>query len=322
MTNHTGPKDHTGAKVTVVGVGTVGAAVAFALAAGGLATELALIDADRRRAEGQAWDLSDAAAFIKPVNIYPADYPDSVGSRVVVFAAGAPRAVGQSRLDLARENLEILRSTFPRILRYCPDAVYVIVTNPVDVITYAANRLADMGDERILGTGTALDTSRFKSLLARHTKVDPRNVHAYVVGEHGDSEVALWSRVSVAGFPIDDYCRQQGLPAPDRAELFSRVVRAGEGIIARKGATQFAISIAVARIVEAILRDERSVMTVSGMIEGVYGLEGPNCFSLPAILDAGGRHRPLQLALDPEEMTLLRESAARLKQVHREVGQA
>lgn len=314
--------DRKGAKVTIVGVGTVGASVAFALAAGGLATELALIDVDPRRAEGQAWDLSDAAAFIKPVNIYAADYPDTVGSSVVVFAAGAPRASGQSRLELARENLEIAKQTFPRAVRYCPDAVYVVVTNPVDVITYAAMRMADVDDGRVMGSGTVLDTSRFKSLLARHCRVDARNIHAHVVGEHGDSEVVLWSLASVAGLPIADFCREQGLPEPDRVEMVDQVVRAGAGIIARKGATQFAPSIAVARIVEAVLRDERSVLTVSGMIEGVYGLEGPNCFSLPAIVDAEGRHAPLPMTLAPEELAALRASAARLKEAHHEVGLA
>jgi len=312
--------DRRGAKVTVVGVGTVGASVAFSLAAGGLATELALIDVDRRRAEGQAWDLADAAAFIKPVNIYAADYPDTVGSAVVVFAAGVPRAPGQSRLSLARQNLDILKQTFPRALRYCPEAVYVIVTNPVDVITYAAVRMADVREGQVMGSGTVLDTSRFKSLLARHCRVDPRNVHAHVVGEHGDSEVVLWSLASVAGLPIADYCRERGIPQPDRAEVVDKVVNAGAGIIARKGATQFAPSIAVARIVEAVLRDERSVLTVSGMVEGVYGLEGPNCFSLPAVVDARGRQDPLPLALAPDELEALRKSAARLKEVHREVG--
>ncbi len=311
-----------GAKVTIVGVGTVGASVAFALAASGLATELALIDVDRRRAEGQAWDLGDAAAFIKPVNIYAADYPDTVGSSVVIFAAGVPRAPGQSRIELARQNLEILKQTFPRVVRFCPDAVYVVVSNPVDVITYAAVRMADVDDGRVMGSGTVLDTSRFKSLLARHCRVDPRNIHAHVVGEHGDSEVLLWSLASVAGLPVAGFCRERGLPEPDRADMTDRVVGAGAGIISRKGATQFAPSIAVARIVEAVLRDERSVLTVSGMIEGVYGLEGPNCFSLPAVVDAAGRHGPLPMTLAPDELTALRASAARLKDVHQEVGLA
>lgn len=309
-----------GAKVTVVGAGTVGASVAFSLAAGGLATELALIDVDRRRAEGQAWDLSDAAAFIKPINIYAADYPDIVGSAVVIFAAGVPRAPGQSRLELARQNLEIMRQVFPRALRYCPEAIYVIITNPVDVMTYAAVKIADGHEGQVMGSGTVLDTSRFKSLLARHCQVDPRNIHAHVIGEHGDSEVVLWSLASVAGVPIADYCRERGIPEPDPAEVTDKVVRAGAGIIARKGATQFAPSIAVTRIVEAVLRDERSVLTVSGMIEGVYGLEGPNCFSLPAIVDAGGRREPLPLSLSPEELEALRASAERLKAAHQEVG--
>jgi L-lactate dehydrogenase len=308
-----------GAKVTIVGVGAVGSGIAFALAWGGLVTELVLIDTDRRRAEGEAWDLDDAAAFIKPVQIHAADYPDSAGSRVVIFSAGQPRAVGQSRLELARTNLEVLRESFPRVLRYCPEAVHLIVTSPVDIITFAANRLADIGDERVVGLGTVLDTSRFKRMLARHMRVDPRNVHAYVVGEHGDP-VPLWSRVSVAGFHLDDYCREQGLPLPDRAELLKPMLSRADEIIGRKGLTQFAASIAVARIVEAVLRDERSVLTVSGMVEGVYGLEGPNCFSLPAVVDAVGRHRPLPLALSEEEMTKLRETAAHLRQVHRELG--
>ncbi len=308
-------------KVTVVGVGKVGASVAFALAAGGLATELVLIDSDRRRAEVQARDLSDAAAFVKPVQVRAADYPDSVGSGVVIFSAGVLPAAGRSGLDLARRNLEVLRQAFPRVLRYCPEAIFVIVTNPVDVLTYAANRMADVGEERVLGSGTVLESSRLRSLLARQVRVDPRNVHAYVVGEHGASEVALWSRASVAGIPLDDYCRHYGLPLVDRAECFERVVRAGEDILA-EGTTQYAISIAVARIVEAVLRDERSVLTVSGMLEGVYGIEGPNCFSLPALVDAGGRRRPLPLTLAPDELEAIRRSAKRLKEMHRALGLA
>jgi len=308
-----------GAKVSIVGAGAVGSSIAFALAAEGLATELVLIDKDRHRAEGEAWDIDDAAAFIKPVHVRAADYPDSAGSRLVVFAAGTPPDVNRGEVELARENLSILRESFPRILRYCPEAVFILVTSPVDVMTYAANRLADIGDERIMGTGTVLTTSRFKRTLARQVGVDPRNVHAYVVGAH-DQPLPLWSRVSVAGFHIDEYCRRLDIPPPDREELFEPVRRGAEEVIRRKGVTQFAVSIAVARIVEAVLRDERSVLTVSGMIEGAYGLEGPNCFSLPALVGAAGRRRPLPLALSPEELVQLQEAAARLKTLHRELG--
>jgi len=315
--------DRRAGKVTIVGAGTVGSSVAFVLTAGGLATELVLIDTDQRRAEGQAWDLADAAAFIKPVNIEVADYPDAVGSAVVVFCAAAPVGPDTSMADHARANLALLDESFPRIIRFCPNSVYVMVTDPVDVVTYAANRMADIGDNRILGLGTVLDTSRLKSLLSRHVRVDARNIHAYVVGQQGESEVALWSRVSVAGLHIDEYCRESGIPVPDRETIFGQVVRAGEDIVARKGeATQYAVSIAVARVVEAVLRDERSVLTVSGMVEGIYGLEGPNCFSLPALVDAGGRRMPIPMALAPEELEALRESAARLKRFHREVGLA
>jgi len=308
-----------GAKVSVVGAGVVGSSIAFSLAAEGLATELVLIDKDRRRAEGQAWDIDDAAAFIKPVHVRAADYPDSAGSRVVIFAAGASPNVDHGSIELARENVGILKESLPRVLRYCPEAVFIIVTSPVDVITYAASRIADIGDERIMGTGTVLCTSRFKRTLGRHVGVDPRNVHAYVVGAN-DQPVPLWSRVSVAGFHIDEYCRKQAIPPPDREKLFEPVRRGAEAVIRRKGVTQFSVSIAVGRIVEAVLRDEHSVLTVSGMVEGVYGLEGPNCFSLPAIVRAGGRRRPLPLALSPEELSWLQEASARLKDVHRELG--
>lgn len=310
--------DRPAAKVTTVGAGAVGSAIAFSLAVGGLVTELCLIDGDHRRAEGEAWDIDDAAAFIKPVRVVPGDYPDAAGSRVVVYAAGVPRAVGQSRLDVARANLVVLNETFPRVLRYCPDAVHLIVTSPVDVMTYAALRLADYDERRVFGTGTVLDTSRLKRSLARHARVDPRNVHAYVVGQHGEP-VALWSRVSVAGFALEDYCREQGLPVPDQDALFGAMLQGADRIIERKGVTQFAVSIAVARVVEAVLRDERSVLTVSGMVEGAYGLEGPNCFSLPVVVDAAGRRRPLAPPLADGELERLRTTAAQLRELHREL---
>lgn len=302
-----------GRKIAIIGVGSVGASVAYALAVTGVANELVLVDVNRRRAEGEAMDLAHAAAFIKPVEIYAGDYGDCRDASIIVFTAGANQKPGETRLDLLQKNCAILRETLPRVMPLREGAILIIVANPVDVLTYAALKITGLTQERVLGSGTALDSSRFRHALSNHLGAASRNIHAYVVGEHGDSEVLLWSHAYIAGTGTDDYCRLAGLPPVDREAVDRSVRKAGYEIISRKGATYYAISLAVKQICEAVLRDENTILTVSGLIDGIYGIEGC-CLSLPCLVNAGGKRRPLELLLAPEEEKALFRSAEVLKE--------
>ncbi|MBC7105098.1 MAG: L-lactate dehydrogenase [Firmicutes bacterium] len=306
-------------KVAVVGTGYVGAAVAYTLMLSGLVRELVLVDIDRARAEGEAMDMAHGESFVRPVKVYAGDYGDCRGAKIVVFAAGAAQSPGQTRLELVARNVGVLQQALPPLTEACPDAILLMVTNPVDVLTYAASRITGWPVERVIGSGTVLDSSRFRYALSRHCRVDPRNVHAYIIGEHGDSEVPVWSRATIAGLSVEEYCRQRGLPPPDRQAVFEEVRGAAYEIIARKGATNLAISLAVRRICEAILRDEHSVLTVSGLVDGPYGLRGV-ALSLPGVVGARGREAVLVPTLSPEEEAALRRSAEILASVQAEVG--
>lgn len=302
-----------GRKIAIIGVGSVGASAAYALAVTGVANELVLVDINRRRAEGEAMDLAHAAAFIKPVEIYAGNCGECRDASIVIFTAGASQKPGESRLDLLQKNCAILKETLPGILPLQQEAVLLIVANPVDVLTYAALKITGLAEERVFGSGTVLDSARFRHALSRHLGAAPRNIHAYVVGEHGDSEVLLWSHAYAAGTGIDDYCRLAGLNPVDRAAVDRGVRQAGYEIIARKGASYYAVSLAVKQICEAVLRDENTIMTVSGLIDGSYGIEGC-CLSLPCLVNAGGKGRALELLLAPEEEKALLCSAGVLKE--------
>lgn len=302
-----------GRKIAIIGVGWVGASVAYALAVTGVANELVLVDINRQRAEGEAMDLAHAAAFIKPVDIYAGDIGDCRDASIIVYTAGANQKPGETRLDLLMKNFSILKETLPGIMPLREGAVLLMVANPVDVLTYAALKITGLAQERVFGSGTVLDSSRFRHALSRYLGAASRNIHAYVVGEHGDSEVLLWSHAYIAGTGIDDYCRLAGLDPPDREAVDRSVRKAGYEIIARKGATYYAISLAVKQICEAILRDENAILTVSGLIEESYGISGC-CLSLPCVVNARGRGRPLELLLSSEEEKALLHSAEVLKE--------
>ncbi len=298
-------------KIAVVGVGAVGASTAYALAVSGLASELVLVDANRAKAEGEAMDLAHAAAFIKPIRIYAGDYEDCRDASIIIFTAGANQKPGETRLDLLLKNYGILRESLPRLLGG-GDSIFIIVSNPVDVLTYAALKISGLPPERVFSSGTVLDSSRFRHRLSYHCGVAPRNVHAYVVGEHGDSEVLLWSLANIAGTGIDRYCELAGIPPANRREVDSQVRNAGYEIISRKGASYYAVSLALKRICESIIRDENSILSVSGLLEGMYGISGC-CLSLPSVISSNGRGKPLELPLSDEEEDALRMSADVLK---------
>ncbi|MEW6546080.1 MAG: L-lactate dehydrogenase [Bacillota bacterium] len=299
-----------GPKVAIVGAGYVGSTAAYTIMLSGLARRLVLVDVDRARAEGHALDLVHGSPLTAPVEVRAGGYEDCRDADLVLFCAGAAQRPGQSRLDLVEQNLEVLRDSLP-LLTACPQAILLMVSNPVDVLTLAALRLTGWSPSRVIGSGTVLDSARFRQALGHHFGVDPRNVHAYVVGEHGDTEVPLWSRATVAGFTVSEFEALTGKHIGDRSAFFARVREAAQQVISRKGATYYAIAVVLRRILEAILNDEHSVLTVSGLVEGAYGL-GDVCLSLPTIVGRRGREQVLALPLAAEELQALTESAALL----------
>jgi len=310
MSNHASPT-----KLAVVGTGNVGSSFAYAAVLWGLASEIVLVDANTSRAEGEAMDLMHAVPFTKAVRVRAGDVQDVAGAAVTVVSAGAGQKPGESRLDLVRRNAGVFAEIIPRVAEANPDGIILIATNPVDVLSYHAWRLSGLAPGRVIGSGTILDTARFRALLADRFEVDPRSVHAFIIGEHGDSEVPVWSAANIAGMRLVDYCAANDIPF-DRAaldDIFVRTRDAAFDIISRKGATYYAVAAGLLRIVEAILRDQRTVLSVSSLIRDYYGIEDVY-LSLPAVIGHAGLERTLRLDLSPEEASGFRRSAAVLRE--------
>jgi len=303
-------------RVAVVGAGFVGSAFAYALMIRGIVSEIVLIDVDRRKAEGEAMDLNHGLSFVRPVKIWAGDYPDLRGADIVVISAGFAQRPGESRLDLVNKNVEIFKQIVPQVVEHNQECIILIATNPVDVMTYAALRLSGFPANRVVGSGTILDTSRLRYVLGEHLRVDPRNVHAYVIGEHGDSEVAVWSLANVAGARLRDYCPVCGEKYdPDHLDsLFQRVRDAAYEIIELKGRTYFAIGLGLTRIVESIIRDENAVLTVSSLLEDYYGVSDV-CLSVPTIINRHGIREILKLPLEEGEIREFQKSASIIKSI-------
>jgi len=301
-------------RVAIVGVGNVGATFAYALLLSGLASEVALIDLDRARAEGEAMDLNHAMPFAHPTRIWAGDYSDCAGADMTVIAAGAAGKPGETRLDLVEKNATIFNHIVPEVARHNPNGILLIATNPVDVLTYAAWKLSGLPAQRVIGSGTILDTARFRYLLSQRFGVDPRSVHAWIIGEHGDSEVPVWSLANIAGMGLSKFCTLHACEF-DRADMdniFHQTRDAAYHIVERKGATYYAVAAGLTRIVEAILRDQSTVLSVSSLIEDYYGISDV-CLSLPTVVDRAGVARVLRLELGSEEIDGLRRSAEVLK---------
>ncbi|MES2642482.1 MAG: L-lactate dehydrogenase [Myxococcota bacterium] len=313
-------------RVAVVGAGHVGATFAFALLLSGLASDIVLVDADTARAEGEAMDLDHAIPYGRPARVHAGGLDACAGADVVVLAAGAGQQPGETRLDLAAKNAAIFRGLVPEIARHAPEAVLVVATNPVDVLTLGTLRMSGFPPARVIGSGTILDTARLRFLLGRHFGVEARSVHAHVVGEHGDSEVVVWSTANVAGVPLDELCRAGtpgsfgGACGPDeRAEIARQTRVAAYEIIRRKGHTAYAIGAGLVRLVEAIVRDQKTVLSVSTLQEGPYGLSGV-CLSLPTVIGRTGAERVLPLPLAPDEQAALLRSAETIREAGIAVG--
>ncbi len=302
-------------KIAVVGVGLVGSTYAYALLLSGLAAEIVLIDVNRERAEGEAMDLNHTVPFAHPTKICAGDYSDCEGAAITVIAAGTNQKPGETRLDLVRRNASIFGQIVPQVAAANPDGIIVVATNPVDILTSVTLGLSGFPSHRVFGSGTILDTARFRYMLSEHLGVDPRSVHAYIVGEHGDSEVPVWSLANVAGMRLPTFCQENGisLTTEDMERIFRQTRDAAYEIIRRKGATYYAVAAGLMRITEAILRDQNTVLSISSLIEDFYGIDGV-CLSLPTVVSRRGIERVLRLELSPREARGVRKSADVLHQ--------
>lgn len=303
-------------KVAVIGCGFVGASIAFALMQRGLFSEMVLLDVDQAKAEGEAMDLSDGLPYAASMDIYAGTYDDVTDCALIVLTAGVNQKPGETRLDLISRNIQILQSIVPQIRARKFDGILLVVTNPVDVLTYAAWRLSGLPAQRVIGSGTVLDTARLKQLLGQHLQVDSRNVHAFIIGEHGDSELAVWSGSNVSGLNLDDFCRLRGMQNDPAAmqTLYETVRNSAYEIIRRKGATYYGIAMAVSRIAECIVKDEHAVLPVSVVLHGEYGLEELS-LSIPAILGSNGVEQVLEIPLNSSERMALTNSAGQLRDI-------
>ena len=303
-------------KVAVIGCGFVGATSAFSLIQSGLFSEMVLIDANHEKAVGEAMDLSHGSAYSTPVKIYAGSYDDIVDAGLIVITAGANQKPNETRLDLVKKNVSIFKSIIPEIKERNCEGILLIVSNPVDILTYVTLKLSGFPANRVIGSGTVLDTARLKHVLGEHLQVDSRNIHAYVIGEHGDSELAVWSGAQVAGIHINHFCELRGHFQHQEAmnRLYQEVRDSAYHIIERKGATYYGVAVAVKRIAEAIVKNEHAVLPISSLMQGEFGLSDL-CLSIPTVVGNKGVEMVVDIYLDNEEKQKLLESAHELKQV-------
>ena len=302
-------------KCGIVGCGNVGATTAYTLMQTGWFSEMVLVDLDTKRAEGEAADIAHGLPFHTPMDIYAGDYSDLADCGLIIITAGAKQKPGDTRMDLLRTNARIFQSIVKNIAIYNQTAILLVVTNPVDVLSYVSLRVSGFPANRVIGSGTVLDTARLKKLVGTHLGVDSRNVHSFIIGEHGDSELPVWSSANISGVDLAHYCESCGR-GYDQAvldSLFYDVRDSAYKIIEAKGATYFAIAESVKRIVSAILRDENTILPVSALVDGHYGLEGVY-MSLPCIVSRSGIRQVLEIPLNAEEEAKLHQSAKKLKE--------
>ncbi|MDQ3098587.1 MAG: L-lactate dehydrogenase [bacterium] len=304
-----------GIKIGVVGAGMVGASFAYSLMQKGLASEMVLIDANHSRAVGEAMDLNHGLAFVKPVKIYAGKYADLAGADVTVITAGAAQKPGETRLQLLEKNAGILSSIIPEVVKANPEGIIVLASNPVDILTYLTHQMSGLPANKIIGSGTTLDTARLRYFLGDRYGVDPRSVHAYILGEHGDSEFAWWSGAMIAGIPLKEFVSALGVGFDQAAldQIFENTKNAAYEIIEKKMATYYAIGLGLLDLVETIVRDQHTVLPVSSMMTGQFGVKDI-CVSLPTIVGAKGIEKVLDIKLTSDEQALFKKSADTLKE--------
>jgi len=309
-------------KVAIVGAGAVGATLAYAGLIRGMAHDVVLYDMNADKVEAEVLDLRHGLQFVPPAEVHGSDdVAVCEGADVIAITAGAKQKPGQTRLELAGTNVGICRAIIPKLLDVAPDAVIVMVTNPVDVLTLAALKFSDLPAHRVLGSGTVLDSSRLRDLIARHYGVAPQSVHAVIAGEHGDSEFPLWSTATVGGVPLKDFAMPGGtkLDAVAEERIAREVVTAAERIIRGKGATNYAVGLAATRVIEAVLRDENGVLPVTSLLDGHFGLSDV-CLSLPSVVNRSGVAAVLDVPMSQRELDLLQASAKEVRSVAASLG--
>lgn len=306
-------------KISILGSGRVGSSIAYTLTVGGVCSEIVLVDIAKQLAEGEAMDIIQGTPFSNSVNIYSGDYKDVAGSDIVIVTLGRARKPGQTRIELAQSNVDIIKSVMPQVAEYAPNAIYVLVSNPVDILTYATLKVTNLSPNQVIGSGTLLDSSRLRSIVAEKLGISSRNVHGYVLGEHGDSSVVPWSLVSIAGMTIDAYEKAAGfgeefIQEDSLAAMEKDMRESGAKVIQNKGATNYAIAMSVRYLCDNILRGGNTVMAVSSLMTGQYGIEDV-CLSIPSIVNSSGLVKTLEPQLKEEEVEKLLNSANVLKNI-------
>jgi len=303
-------------KAGIIGCGYVGASITFTLMQTSLFREIVLIDANKDKAEGEAMDLNHGIPFAHPIKIYAGDYKDLEDAGVIIITAGAGQKPGETRIDLVNKNVAIFKQIIPCITRYVQDAILMVVSNPVDILTWVTLKLSGFKENHVLGSGTVLDSGRLKYVIGEHLGVDPRSVHSFIIGEHGDSEVTAWSSVNVSGIPVNQFCEMRGYETHDenRVKLSNMVKNSAYEIIDRKGATYYGIAMAVKRICESIVHNQKSILTVSSMQHRYYEADGV-CIGMPAVVGSDGVEQVVCIDLDGREAQLLKKSVSAINDV-------
>lgn len=303
-------------KIAVIGCGFVGSACAFALMQSGMFSEIVLIDADSDKAEGEAMDIGDGVPFSRHMKIYAGSYDDIIDAAIIVITAGASQKPGESRLDLVQKNISIFKNIIPEISGRRCKGILLVVSNPVDILTYVALKLSGFPENHVIGSGTVLDTARLKYQMGELLAVDSKSVHAFIIGEHGDSEIAAWSSANISGIALDDFCEMRGHfdHIDTMKEIAEKVKNSAYEIIEKKKATYYGIAMAVKRICEVIIRDEKSILPVSSYMENEYGISDV-ALSMPAIIGKDGLETKVPISLSKEEQEQLQKSAETLREV-------
>lgn len=308
-------------KIAIIGAGNVGSTFAFSLMISGLAREIVLIDKNELLAKGECMDLNHGLSFVQPTKIYAAGFEGCKDADIVVITAGVNQKPGQSRTDLVKANVLIFKDIIPAISKYASDAILLVVTNPVDILTYVTLKLSGFPSNRVIGSGTVLDSARLKYMISEYCKVDPSNIHAYIIGEHGDTELPVWSNATIGGMDIETYCSDYaglGNTKDELDKIFENVKNAAYKIIAAKGATNYSIGLSLVKITQSILRDENSILPVSTLITDYYGISDV-CISIPSHINISGVDHYLKLELSDREQKLFKHSANTLKGLINEI---